>query len=162
MATGDTLAIFTPLAGIQPDSNWAVLEFRNRHPVLSFQDTTDESVYFEGIMPRGYGGNGVTVYLHLVSDATSGTAVMEVAFERMDGTTDLDADSFASGKTVNDTATFPSGPPRVVSVAFSDGAEMDSIAAGDAFRLRITRDADNGSDTLVFEEELLAVEIKET
>lgn len=39
---------------------------------------------------------------------------------------------------------------------------MDSLAAGEAFRLKVTRDADNASDTMAGDAELIGVEIKET
>jgi hypothetical protein len=39
---------------------------------------------------------------------------------------------------------------------------MDSLAAGESFRLRIYRDADNGSDTMTNDAELLRIEVRET
>jgi hypothetical protein len=41
---------------------------------------------------------------------------------------------------------------------------MDSVAAGEIFRLKITRDADgtSGTDDLTGDAELLGVEVKET
>ena len=46
------------------------------------------------------------------------------------------------------------------SIAFADGAEMDSVAAGNAFRVQITRDANNAADTATGDAELVAVHIK--
>ena len=48
----------------------------------------------------------------------------------------------------------------VVSISFTDGADMDSVAAGEAFRLKVTRDG--VSDTAAGDAELMAVEIRET
>ena len=50
----------------------------------------------------------------------------------------------------------------MASIAFADGAEMDSVAAGNAFRVQITRDANNAADTATGDAELVAVHIKET
>lgn len=37
---------------------------------------------------------------------------------------------------------------------------IDSVVAGDGFRLKITRDANNGSDTMTGDAELIAVEVR--
>jgi len=39
---------------------------------------------------------------------------------------------------------------------------MDSVAAGELFRIKVTRDADNESDDMAGDAELSAVEIRET
>lgn len=163
MATGNTLAVFTPLAYEPPATNYATFDTRNQHPVLDFDDTTQEAAIFTGILPRHYAGGGITVYVHwMATSATSGTGGWDAAFERMsDATTDLDADSFATAQTIT-AATVPgtSGVVAVTNVAVTNGANMDSIAAGETYRLRIRRDVAN--DTATGDLELLAVEIKET
>ena len=163
MATGQTLCTFFPTDNEPPASNYATFDTRNGHPVLDFDATTGEAAIFTGIVPRHYGGGGITVYIHaMLTSATTGTIGWLVAFERMsDATTDLDSDSFASDNTVT-AATVPgtSGVVLVLNVAVSNGANMDSIAVGEAFRLRITRDVAN--DTATGDAELLAVELKET
>lgn len=163
MATGDTLCIFTPAENEPPSSNYATLDTRNGHPVLDFDDTTAEGALFTSVMPRAYGGSGVTVYVHwMATSATTGTGGWTVEFEACaDGGTDLDSDSFASAQTVT-AATVPgtSGVVKVTNVAVSNGANIDSIAVGNAFRVRIKRDVAN--DTATGDLELLAVELKET
>lgn len=163
MASGDTLIVFTPLHNEPPSSNPATLDTRNQHPVLDFDATTNESAVFSAVMPRNYGGGGVTVYLHYaMSSATSNTVDWDVSFERIgDQQLDIDSDSFASVNSVDDT-TVPgtAGNVDIVNVTFTDGADMDSVAVGEAFRLKVTRDA--SSDDATGDAELLAVEIKET
>jgi hypothetical protein len=163
MATGDTLLIFHPYNNEPPSSNYATLDVRNLHPVLDFDDTTNESAVFSGIMPRNYAGGGVTVYLHYaMTSAEADTVDWDVAFERIgDEQLDIDGDSFADVNSVDDT-TVPgtTGLVDIVSVAFTDGADMDSVAVGEAFRLKVTRDA--ASDDAVGDAELVMVEIKET
>jgi len=164
MASGDTLLIFTPLHNEPPATNPATLDTRNQHPVLDFDATTNEDAVFSAVMPRSYAATtGLTVYIHYaMSSATSGDVDWDVAFERIgDQQLDIDADSFAAVQSVDNT-TVPgtSGLVDIVSVAFTDGAQMDSVAVGEGFRVKVTRDA--ASDTATGDAELLFVEIKET
>ena len=163
MAIGDTLCRFTPLHNEPPSSNSATIDLRNQHPVLDFNDTTNESAVFSDVMPRNYGGNGLTVYLHYaMSSAVSGTVDWDVSFERIgDQQQDIDSDDFAAANSVDDT-TVPgtSGLVDIVNITFTNGADMDSIAVGEGFRIKTTRDATN--DDASGDAELLFVEIKET
>jgi hypothetical protein len=164
MASGDTLLIFRAMDNEPPATNYATFDVRNGHPCLDFDTTTGEAAYFSAVMPRNYSdATGVTVYLHWGGTvAGTGTVGWLVAFERLaDGGTDLDADSFASDQTVTaEAADATSGILDVSSVAITKGANMDSVVAGDYFRIRITRDVAN--DNLNGDAELYAVEIKET
>ncbi len=162
-AAADTLVVFTPLSNEPPASNFATPDLRNSHPVLDFDATTNESSVFSGVMPRRYGGGGVTVYIHYaMTSATSGNIDWDVAFERIgDQQQDLDADGFAAVNSVDNT-TVPgtTGLVDIVSITFTDGADMDSVAAGESFRLQVTKDA--VSDTAAGDGELVKVEVKET
>jgi len=163
MASGDTILVFTPLQNEPPAADYATLDVRNLHPVLDFDDSTNESAVFSAIMPRHYGGGGITIYLHYsMSSAESATVDLDAAFERIgDQQLDVDGDSFAAVQSVDNT-TVPgtTGLVDVVSIAFDNGAEMDSIAVGELFRLKITRDA--SSDDASGDSELHCVEVKET
>lgn len=163
MASGDTLIVFTAQDNVPPSSNYATLDLRNNHLVLDFDDATNESAVFQGVMPRHYGGDGLTVYIHYaMASAESGDVDWDVALERIgDQQQDIDADGFAAANSVDNT-TVPgtSGLVDIVSVTFTDGADMDSIAVGEAFRMKVTRDA--ASDTATGDAELYAVEVKET
>jgi len=164
MASGNTLAVFMPTENEPPTSNYATLDLRNLHPVLDFDASTDESAVFSGVLSRSYAGGGITVSLHwAASSATSGTCRWAVAIEAISGL-DIDADSFATANTAGGTANGTSGVETVTTIAFTDGAQMDSLAAGGAFRLKVTRDADgtSGTDDMTGDAELIAVEIKET
>lgn len=162
MASGDTLAIFHPYDNEPPSSNYATLNQRNGHPILEFDDTLSWAAVFTGVLPRNYGGSGLTVYVHASAVATSGTMGWTVEIERMDDSSlDIDADSFASAQTVT-AATVPgtSGQTLVLNVAISSGANMDSLAAGEQFRLRLKRDVAN--DNAVGNVQMTMVEVKET
>ena len=157
------LIVFSPLHNEPPASNAATIDLRNQHPVLDFDTTTGEIAVFSSVMPRSYAGTtGVTVYVHwAASSATSGTVGWLVGFERIGTALDIDADSFAADNTitaVNVSGT--SGTIVITNITFTDGADMDSVAVGEAFRLKVTRDVAN--DTAAGDAELVAVEIKET
>ena len=164
MASGDTLLIFTPLHNEPPAANAATIDLRNQHPVLDFDAGTNESAVFGAVMPRNYAGTtGVTVYLHYaMSSAEADTVDWDVAFERVgDQQLDIDGDSFAAVNSVDNT-TVPgtTGLVDIVNVTFTDGADMDSVAVGEGFRLTVIRDATN--DDAAGDAELWRGEIKET
>lgn len=164
MASGNTLVVFTPLANEQPAASGATFDVRNGHPVLDFDAAADEIAVFTGVLPRHYAGGGLTVDLHwAATSATSGTCRWAVAIEAI-AAQDLDADGFATAQTAGGTADGTSGIETVTSIAFTDGAQMDSLAAAGAFRLQVTRDADgtSGTDDMTGDAELIAVEIRET
>lgn len=155
--------VFTALHNQPPATNYATLDTRNGHLVLDFDGATNESAIFGAVLPPGYGGGGLTAELHYaMTAATSGDVDWDVALERIgDQQQDLDSDGFGAAKSVNNTSVpATAGLVDVVSVSFADGSEMDNLAAGEAFRLRVTRDA--VSDTAAGDAELLAVVLRET
>lgn len=166
MASGNTLLIFTPHSNQAPASAYATLDARNAHLVLDFDGSTDEEAVFPGVLPRHYAGGGVTVYHHIAfTSATSGSVRLQGAFERMDASSlDIDSDSFASFQSAGGSAPGTSGQIIVVAITFTDGSQMDSVAAGEAFRYKLRRDADgtSGTDDITTDMELLRIEIKET
>ncbi len=157
-----TTVVFTARNNEPPASNFATVDTRNSHMLLDFDDTTGESAVFRGVLPRSYSGGGLTVTAYwAATSATSGTGGWLVAIERvLAGTLDIDADSFASDQTITAaTVSGTAGVTSATSVTITDGANMDSLAAGEQFRLKITRDVAN--DTATGDLELLAIEIKE-
>lgn len=166
MAAGNTLVVFTAQHNMPPASNPATPDVRNALLVLDFDPTTDEFAIFAGVLPRHYAGGGLTIHLHVMaSSATSGASRWEVGIERHQaGTDDSDSDSFATAQSVGITAVSPSGTEVVGSVAFTSGAQMDSLAAGERFRIQVRRDANGttGTDDMAGDAELVAIEIRET
>jgi hypothetical protein len=162
MASGDTLVIFTPLHNEPPSSNYATFDTRNLHTVLDFDDTTAESAVFKGIMPQNYGGASISVLIHFsMATATTNSIFWSVAIENITTTLDIDADSF-SGFNDNGGTAVPtvSGEVDVVGIAFTNGVDMDSLSAGNSFRIKIRRGAPD--DNATGDAELFAVEIRET
>jgi hypothetical protein len=166
MATGDTLGYFNVLHGEPPASNYATLDTRNVVSVLDFDDTTDESIEFGGFMPRHYDGGGVTVTVGwMATSATSGAISLDVAFKSVtDDADDLDTKAFAAANNANPTTATATGEVDIAEIAFTDGADMDSVAAGEYFRLQVKRDADGttSTDDMTGDMELVFVEIRET
>lgn len=163
MASGNTLLIFVPFQNEPPTSNYATINTRNNRSVLDFDGTTNESAVFTGLMPQNYSAvTGVTVIIQFtMTSATTGNVDWDIEFERVGTALDTDSDSFATAKSA-DNITVPgtAGIVGQTSIQFTDGAEMDSIIAGEIFRIRITRDAAN--DTVSTDANLHLIEIRET
>lgn len=160
MASGNTLVFLHPLAYEPPASNYATPDTRNGQPVLDFDGATDEEAVWTFICPSHYAAGGFTCVVHVAfTSATSGTANIELSVER--GTTDMDADSFA---TMTDGSATPNGTSGIETKVTIALANMDSIVAGDKVRLKMRRDADgtNGTDDITTDMELLGIEVKET
>lgn len=166
MASGNTLLEFAPHANEPPASAYATFDLRNNHPVLDFDGSSDEEAVFTGVLPAHYSAGGLTVETFWsFTSATSGSLRVQVAIERIDASNlDIDADDFAAFQSAGGTAPGTSGQVIKVSVAFTSGAQMDSLAAGEAFRLKIRRDADgtSGTDDIATDAELVAIHVKET
>ena len=163
MASGDTLLTWHALDNEPPTTLFATPDTRNAHPVLIFNQTTAWFALFRGIMPRHYGGSGVTLYIHYaMSVVIAGNIDWDGDFERIgDQQQNVDSDGFAGVQSV-DTTTVPgtTGLVDIVNIPFTNGAQMDSIAVGESFRLRVSRDAPN--DTATGDAELYSLELKET
>lgn len=157
-----TLIIAPCTSGVPSSSNGATFDSRNNHHVADFDASTNESLEFTFIMPQHYAAGGVDVVLHWsMTSATSGDIDWDVSFERIgDSQQDIDSDGFAAVNSVDNT-TVPATAGHVdqTTVSFTDGADMDSVAVGELFRVRVTRDA--VSDTAAGDAELHAIEIRD-
>lgn len=165
MASGDTLCVWTAHSGFPPATNYATLDTRNTHPVLDFDATTSETIYFEDVLPANYSGGGVTVTVFwMATSATSGAVVWGGAFEEMiAGGTDMDADSFATVQnSAASNANGTSGILSSVTIAHTSGANMDTAVAGDPFRYSLARLPADAGDTMTGDAELVRVVVKET
>jgi hypothetical protein len=168
MASGDTLCIFTPLGNEAPSASYATLDLRNGHPCLDFDASVDENALWTSVLPRNYAGGGITITLIWAATSDTNTAHLcrwTTAIERCeDNGTDLDADSFATANTTGANPRGTSGALTYTTIAHTNGAQMDSVAVGEMFRLKVTRDGDgtSGTDDMTGDAELYAVEIKET
>ncbi len=158
----DQLASFDANTAVFPATAPAAATSRNEHPLIAYDDTTDENVIFQGLMSRDYSAGSLMVDLNwIAASATTGNVKWNVAFERLAaGGQDLDADGFAAVQTGTSTTNGTSGVITKTSITFTQ-AQADAIAASDAFRLKVTRDADDGGDTMVGDAQLLRVQIRQ-
>src|SRR3990172_255832 len=140
MASGNTLCTFFAHDGEAPATAFATLDTRNGVAVLDYDDTTDESMDFGGFMPRHYAGGGITVTVGwMATSATTGTISLDVSFMSVtDDLDDLDTKAFAAANNANPTTATASGEVDYIAVTFTDGADMDSVAGGGYFPIKIT------------------------
>ena len=152
-----TYAVFNAMDNQPPASSFATLDTRNSIAILDFDDAADESAIFLGIIPEAAVlTSGLSIRLiWTAATATSGACVWDAQIERM--TTDIDTDSFSTAASVTTTTNATSGVPNYSTITLTT---IDSVTAGDGFRLRITRDSNNGSDTMTGDAELIAVEVR--
>jgi hypothetical protein len=164
MAVGDTLLLFSPLGNEPTSTLYATIDTRNQHPVLDFDAATAEAAVWTGIIPNNYGGNSITVYASwAASSATSGKVVWRTSFERIgNGSQDIDSDGFATAVTWT-AATAPATSGNVlISSATHTSAQIDSVAVGESFRLKLERVGGDASDDMTGDAELVMLELRET
>ncbi len=154
-----TLAFFTPMTSQPPATAFATLDTRNSIAVLDFDDASVESTTFVGVIPEGAVlTSGITARIHwMATTATSGNCRWRVEFERAG--TDNDADSYDTATEAHSAASGTSGIETVTAIT---ATTIDSLVAGDRFRVRVSRvgnDATN--DTMTGDAELIAVELRQ-
>lgn len=153
-----SIARLSPRDNQPPASAFATLDTRNSVLVLEFDAATDESAVFVGVIPDNVSlASGLLVRLSWMADtATSGNVRWGVQFEA-DGT-DLDSDSFDAAALVTSAANGTSGVETVAEITITT---IDSLAAGDRYRLKVYRDADDATnDTMTGDAQLVAVEVR--
>lgn len=161
MAANETLAIWEAVGATPPAANAATLDTRNGRPVLDFDADANEAAHFSAVLPKHYAGGNLAVRLHwMATSAASGNVCWRAAFERLEAAgPDLDSDDFQSAVEANGAASATSGKLTVTTLTLT---ALDGAAAGDAFRIAVTRVANDGTnDTMTGDAELLAIELVE-
>ena len=144
----DTLAFWTARANEPPASSAATPSTRNAIPILTFVEGSDTCAEFAGMMPLFYSGD-VNVKIGWTSLTAATNAVSwNVAFKSVtDDADDLDTKSYAAANNASCTTPDNAGEVDYCTVAFTAGADMDSVSAGEYFRLQVCRDGDGSSGT---------------
>ena len=152
-----TYASFKPTDNQAPATNFATPDTRNSIAVLDFDDTAGEDAIFVSVMPEAASlGSGLTVNIKwTATTATTGAVVWVVAFMAL--TTDIDSDSFDTSATATTTTSGTSGVPNTTSITITT---IDSIVAGDAYRVKVSRHAGAGGDTMTGDAEIITVEVR--
>jgi hypothetical protein len=163
MATGNIVGIIGDI--VQPSTLGAAFDTRAdgsspvaNMPVYDFDDSTVEYLDFYGRL-EGYAGGGLTLTFDWsATSATSGAVVWGAAIRRIeDDAEDMDAShTFDFNDGSADTAASASGERSRQTITFTSGADMDSLADGETFVLRIRRNTGSGSDTMTGDAELWA------
>ena len=153
-----TLARFTARDNQPPAANFATLDTRNSVSVLEFDAATEESAVFISVVPEGANlTSGLLVRIWWMGDtATSGNVRWAASLERTG--TDMDSDSFDTATELTSAANGTSGIETVAEITCT---AIDSLAAGERFRLRIARKAaDATNDTMAGDAQLFLVEVQ--
>ncbi|UCE60478.1 MAG: hypothetical protein JSU63_01770 [Phycisphaerales bacterium] len=159
-----TLLQYDAHSFILPGSNAPAVDVVQNRPFLAFDDTTVETAVSKAVaVPGQYAGGTLKASIgYMMASATSGKIDLEVSVEAVtDGDSiDLDsASSFDTANTVNATVPATAGYVDVLTVTL---ANADGVAAGDMFRIKLERDADDGTDdTATGDARVLWVEIWE-
>lgn len=159
-----TYAVFTPLDNQPPAANYATLDTLNSTSpvsVLDFNDGTDESAIFVGILPEAaVTTSGLKIILYWTADTTStNTVVWSAEIENDDGY-DIDGDGFdTNAVTTSTTHIGVAGQINKTTISLGSG-DVDGLVAGQPYRLRVFRDADNGADNYIGDAMLMAVEVR--
>lgn len=171
MASGNTLIVFGARDGVPSATSGAAHAIlagaaspAEGVPVLAFDSASAEYADFVGVLPRSYAGGGLTLTLHWASTQTSNATVWRAAFRALpDDAEDINSTAHSYDfNSVTATTASAAGEVAYDTIAFTDGADMDSLAVGESFILRVGRDGANGSDNMSGDAYLIAVEIKET
>lgn len=144
-STAGTYHIFHPYEASYPSSDFPQLTKVNARPVLAFDDTTDETCYWETIARTNLTAPlTLNIYLMLASATTGATgwqaqveAVTSGDATDLDATTSFDSVNNSSSTTVPGTA----GYLQKIAITLTNN---DGFAAGDYLRISLNRDA-NGS-----------------
>lgn len=173
MASGNIVGIIGEI--VQPATLYATFDTRpggstpvEAVPVYDFDDTAIEYLDFYCRL-EGYAGGGLTITLDWTATDTTVTphsCVWGAAIRRIaDDAEDVDtSQTYDFNDASADQEASASGERSRATITFSDGADMDSLADGEAFILRVRRDPTNGSDNLTGDAELWhwTLAIKET
>jgi hypothetical protein len=163
MASGDTLGVMWAENNQPGTASFAVIDTRNNHVVLDFNGGTAWDAIFPVFLPRNYAGGGVTLDVSFTGGtATGGSVVFTTAFERVGTAQDIDSDSFATGNSGTLVCPGTTGVFNLISIAHTDGAQMDSLAAGEWGRVKLTRAVADSHDTAGGTVQVRYVQMRET
>lgn len=132
--------------------------------VYDFDDATIEYLDFKCRLSEHYAGGGLTFVLPWsATSATADNVVWEIAIRRMqDDAEDIDTSQTYDFNSVVDACASASGELSYPTITFTDGADMDSWAAGELAIVRVRRNASGASDTMTGDAELWNLTGKES
>lgn len=130
----------------------------------SFDASTIEYMDYLCYLLPNYAGGGITFILPWsATSATSNATRWGIAIRRVqDDAEDIDTAHTYDYNDADDTAASASGELSYPTIAFTDGADMDSWAAGEIAIVRVRRNASHANDNMTGDAELWCLIGKET
>jgi hypothetical protein len=132
-------------------------------PIWSFDAATIEYLDLVCVL-QGYAGGGLTFTLPwIAASATSGVTRWGAAIRRLvDDAEDIDTAHTYDYNDVDDTAASATGELSYPTLAFTDGADMDSWAEGELAIVRVRRNAAHANDSMAGDSQLVGLIGRET
>jgi hypothetical protein len=161
----NTRAVLLPFAAEFPSSNFPQMLYVGstpRRPALAFDASTVEGCRWTGVAPQGLTGTLKARIFYIMASATSGDVDFELSVEAVTDADALDLDASESFDSVNAGNVTVPGTAGYLDVLEITLTNKDNIAAGDYFRVKLERDADDvTNDTATGDCYVLAVEIQD-
>lgn len=161
-----TRIVWTPEAVLFNTSAWPQLKqyviSSIPRSVLAFDASASETCYLCGIVPQGITGTITLVVKYRMASATTGGLAFDAAVEAITPGDVLDTDtsnSFDSANTGTDSAV--PGTAGYVDELGITLSSVNSWAAGDAFRIALSRNVAHATDTATGDCEVLEVELRD-
>ncbi len=160
-----TRYVFLPAQASFPASAFAALgqEPMTRHMVVAFDDTTSESCYFSAVARQGgYTGALTLVIKSIMATAVANAVVMSAALEAVTPGDALDLDTTESFDTANNSSavTVPATAGYLFDVSITL-TNTDALAAGDHFRIKLSRLPADAGDTATGDLKIISVELRD-
>ena len=158
---GEVQMTFSPQAAKLPSSNYAQIDGGENNWRLLFDDSTDESAVWQDVLDDDYGGGTLYVDIYFtMTSATSGSVVWNVQIMAVTpgDTEDVNADGYDAVNSVTVSVPSTAGHLAKATVTLTNA---DGISAGDYFRLKLTRDADNANDDATGDAEVIGIVLRE-
>lgn len=123
--------------------------------VFDFDASTAEYVDFYGRLSQKYSATGIDIdFSWSGATGTSGNVIWAAAIRRLNTSETFSASHSYSAQSATSAVAGTLTRPTETTISLTDGAQMDSLAAGEPYVLRVYRDAANGSDTLTGDAQL--------
>ena len=120
-------------------------------PCLDFDTAADEDAYWSRVMPEHYDDGGVTIKVGVAMDATNTTATDNLEFEfswqRNESGVNLTTSAFATAQPMTIVPDLTANEIAYGTLNMSH-SEIDSVQAGENFRMRMLRDVSVSQDPL--------------
>jgi hypothetical protein len=127
-----------------------------------FDDTTNEHIYFEFVMPDNYSSAPVVDVYYKMASATADDVMFGAAISAITDADAADADADKFDTTNDSSATTVPGTAGYIDVCSITMTNADSVAANDWVVMEVHRHADDAGDDATGDAEVVLVVLKFT